>query len=195
MDETPQLDRLVSQLNSARLPRNDGRRLEAWLAILRAEGGSDLYLVAGLPPSIRVHGGVRQLPESVLDGDDIEENVLAVLPPHAIDSYRTKGHADASLRQGSEGRVRINLHRERGRAAASIRALPMRPPQLSELSLHQEMTITRRDGSFTFEESLAQLVRRGLLTLEDARSRSMHREELDGLLVSASKVRRDTSPA
>ena len=36
--------------------------------------------------------------------------------------------------------------------------------------LHQEITITRRDGSFTFEESLAQLVRRGLLTVEEARA-------------------------
>jgi hypothetical protein len=29
---------------------------------------------------------------------------------------------------------------------------------------------------------LAQLVRRGVLTLDDARARAMHREELDGLL-------------
>jgi len=50
--------------------------------------------------------------------------------------------------------------------------------------LHQEITITRRDGSFTFEECLAQLVRRGLLNIEDARARSVHREELDGLLSS-----------
>ena len=50
--------------------------------------------------------------------------------------------------------------------------------------LHQEITITRRDGSFTFEESLAQLVRRGLLDAEDARARANHREELDGLLRS-----------
>jgi Tfp pilus assembly pilus retraction ATPase PilT len=48
--------------------------------------------------------------------------------------------------------------------------------------LHQEIRITRRDGSFTFEESLAQLVRSGLLSAEDARGRSVHREELDGLL-------------
>ena len=50
--------------------------------------------------------------------------------------------------------------------------------------LHQEITITRRDGSFTFEECLAQPVRRGLLNIEDARARSVHREELDGLLAS-----------
>src|SRR5438876_628100 len=55
--------------------------------------------------------------------------------------------------------------------------------------LHQEITITRRDGSFTFEESLAQLVRRGLLTMEEARARSIHREELDGLLSSAGEKR------
>ena len=50
--------------------------------------------------------------------------------------------------------------------------------------LHQEITITRRDGSFTFEECLAQLVRRGLISVEDARKSSAHREELDGLLAN-----------
>jgi twitching motility protein PilT len=134
MDDTPPLDRLVIELNSSRLDR-EAPRLEEWLFALRGQGGSDLYLVAGLPPSIRVNGVVRQLPEPVLDGDDIEENVLRALPIHAAESYRTKGYADASLRRGSVGRFRINLHRERGRAAASIRALPVRPPQLHELSL------------------------------------------------------------
>ncbi len=136
MDETPPLDRLVIELNSSGLSRDrHAPRLEEWLVTLRGHGGSDLYLVAGLPPSIRVNGVVLQLAEPVLDGDDIEENVLRALPVHAAENYRTKGYADASLRRGSVGRFRINLHRERGRAAASIRALPVRPPQLHELAL------------------------------------------------------------
>ena len=48
--------------------------------------------------------------------------------------------------------------------------------------LHQEITITRRNGSFTFEECLARLVRQDLITLEQARSCARHRDELDGLL-------------
>jgi twitching motility protein PilT len=48
--------------------------------------------------------------------------------------------------------------------------------------LHQEITITRRDGSFSFEECLAQLVRRGVLEVQEARARAIHRDELDGLL-------------
>ena len=51
--------------------------------------------------------------------------------------------------------------------------------------LHQEITITRRHGSFTFEECLADLVRRGELNVDEARARAQHREELDGLLAGA----------
>jgi twitching motility protein PilT len=48
--------------------------------------------------------------------------------------------------------------------------------------LHQEITITRKHGSFTLEESLADLVRRGLIDKADAATRAQHPEELDRLL-------------
>jgi twitching motility protein PilT len=110
-------------------------RLRDWLTAVRSQGGSDLYLVAGLPPAVRVHGDIRRLDAAVLDGDDIEAMVLPSLPFHAAEGYRLRGAADASFACDAAGRFRVNLHRERGRAAASIRALPLRPPQLSELGL------------------------------------------------------------
>ena len=42
------------------------------------------------------------------------------LAPHARRLYREQGIADASFRIQGVGRFRINLHRERGRAAAAI---------------------------------------------------------------------------
>ena len=48
--------------------------------------------------------------------------------------------------------------------------------------LHQEITITRRHGSFTLEESLAELVRQGLVDRKDAVTRAGHPEELERLL-------------
>ena len=48
--------------------------------------------------------------------------------------------------------------------------------------LHQEITITRQQGSFTFEESLARLVHEKHLTAEEARGRTVHPDELDILL-------------
>src|SRR5438270_11714913 len=48
--------------------------------------------------------------------------------------------------------------------------------------LHQEITITRKQGSFTLEESLADLVRHGLVDRKDALTRAGHPEELERLL-------------
>ena len=48
--------------------------------------------------------------------------------------------------------------------------------------LHQEITMTRPNGSFTFEQSLATLVQQKVLTAEEARGRTVHPEELDHLL-------------
>jgi twitching motility protein PilT len=47
--------------------------------------------------------------------------------------------------------------------------------------LHQEITITRRHGSFTFEESLARLVKDGLVDWRDAHSRAAHIDEFEQL--------------
>jgi len=111
----------------------DTSRLERWLRLLADAGGSDLLLVAGAPPSVRVEGRVRPLAEGPLDGVEIEEAVLPALAPHARRIYREALIADGSFRVQGLGRFRINLHRERGRAAAAVRALPSRVPRLATL--------------------------------------------------------------
>jgi twitching motility protein PilT len=47
--------------------------------------------------------------------------------------------------------------------------------------LHQEITITRRTGSFTLEESLARLVREGAIEWREAQARAVHVEEFEQL--------------
>ena len=110
-------------------------RLEQWLRLLADRGGSDLLLVAGAPPAVRIDGRVLRLDAGPLDGDDIEEAVLPVLLPHAKEQYRQAGIADASFRIQGLARFRINLHHERGRAAAAVRMLPVRVPRLASLGL------------------------------------------------------------
>jgi twitching motility protein PilT len=110
-------------------------QLNRWLDVLVKQSGSDLFLIVGLPPAIRVAGKVLRLDTDPLEAADVEESVLSALAVHAVQKYRTEGYADGSLRLEGMGRFRINLHHERGRPAATIRALPARPPRLSELGL------------------------------------------------------------
>jgi twitching motility protein PilT len=100
-----------------------------------AVGGSDLLLVADTPVAIRAEGVVRKIEPMPLDGDAIEQAVLPALSPRHQHLYREGAIADASYRIAGLGRFRINLHRERGRAAAAIRALPNEVPSLSGLHL------------------------------------------------------------
>jgi twitching motility protein PilT len=145
------IDQLIAELHASGGAQaggggaaGDTSRLERWLRILADAGGSDLLLVAGAPPSIRVEGRVRPLAEGPLDGVDIEEAVLPALAPHARRIYRQAQIADGSFRVQSIGRFRINLHRERGRAAAALRALPPRVPRLSTLALPASVELLTR---------------------------------------------------
>jgi Tfp pilus assembly pilus retraction ATPase PilT len=45
--------------------------------------------------------------------------------------------------------------------------------------LHQEITMTRRAGSFTMEESLLNIIGQGHIDREDALGYAIHPEELD----------------
>src|SRR3954451_18977034 len=115
------IDHLIEELHaSAAAPAGpavgDTRRLEHWLGLLCDAGGSDLLLVAGAAPSIRVDGRVRPLAEGPLDGVEIEDSVLPALAPHARRIYRQSLIADGSFRVQGLGRFRITFHRERGRA-------------------------------------------------------------------------------
>ena len=93
------LDALVSALDAARgdAPPSAGK-LDEWLRIVAARDASDLLLVAGEPPVLRVHGRLLRADSPPIDGVDVEELVLGDLPPHAQRAYREHGIADASRR-------------------------------------------------------------------------------------------------
>jgi len=143
-DDTEDINRLIRELNAdqpvsgaraIRAEPADATRLDAWLEELVRRAGSDLLLVAGSPPAVRLDGRVTPLAAPPLSGEEIEEAVLPALGAHARAQYRDAGIADGSHRVRGVGRFRVNLHRERGRAAAAVRALPTQPPRLSTLSL------------------------------------------------------------
>lgn len=110
-------------------------QLKAWLDQLVTRGGSDLILVSGAPAAVRFEGELFAIGDRPLSGDDIDAAVQPALAVHAREEYQQYGIADSSYRLEGLGRFRINLHRERGRAAATMRALPSKVPNLDELHL------------------------------------------------------------
>jgi twitching motility protein PilT len=110
-------------------------QLNLWLEALVSSRGSDLLLVPHASAAIRVEGALQTVGSSPLRGEEIEAAVLPALAAHARADYERDGIGDSSYRAEGLGRFRINLHRERGRAAATVRALPSKAPTLAELRL------------------------------------------------------------
>ena len=149
------LDHLASELNLVapqRLAEAPGthRSLETWLRRLRELQGSDLLLVAGAPPVVRASGQLMAISELVLGNDDIVSAVTPVVPFRLQDVYKQGVAVDLAFTVRGLGRFRMNFHRERGRAAATIRALPLQIPPLADLR-------------FTHDVSMLSTLRRGLV--------------------------------
>lgn len=139
MPGSPELNQIAGELNEKRqaspAESSATSRLDRWLRELVGQGGSDLLLVPEAPPCLRFKGNVRKFEARPLDGKEIESAVLPALTSHALQLYRESQIADSSYRVEGLGRFRINLHRERGSAAATIRALPSKVPSFAELHL------------------------------------------------------------
>lgn len=148
----PQLDRLVHEINesdAAPAQRtapaasswppaqvSTGNPLESLLAEVVRLGASDLLLFAGSAPVFRVAGRLNRTDAAPLDDSDLQELLGEFLTLRIRERMDADGSADFSLRLAqSAARFRVNLHRQRGTLAASIRALPNAIPTLADLHL------------------------------------------------------------
>jgi twitching motility protein PilT len=137
----------------------EGEPLDLLMAEMVRRGASDLLLVAGLPPVVRVDGRLLRLGGDVLDGDDVAALFRPHLGERSRDALERRGGADFSLRlapgsaaeegggSGRAWRFRVNVHRQRGGLAAAVRALPREIPTLAQLNLPAslaELVATRR---------------------------------------------------
>jgi twitching motility protein PilT len=96
-----------------------------------AMGASDLHLVQGRPPFVRVDGRLRQM------GDDPVDLVDVLPPEHARDnSHGANATAvDAAIDLGGAGRVRLHVFRTSEGLAAAVRLLPAAAPSLASLRM------------------------------------------------------------
>jgi twitching motility protein PilT len=101
---------------------------------------------------VRASGQLVAISELVLGNDDIVSAATPVVPFRLQDVYKQGVAVDLAFTVRGLGRFRMNFHRERGRAAAAIRALPLQIPPLQDLR-------------FTHDISVISTLRRGLVVV------------------------------
>lgn len=118
--------------------------LHAWLSATRRLNGSDLLLVTGRPPMVRAGGSLHAVDGGNLTAEDITRATVALVPARLKPSFDAGDAIDLAFSAGDLGRFRMNLHFERGRMAAAIRALPTAVPTLASLAFSHDVSLLGR---------------------------------------------------
>jgi len=110
------------------------------LKILTEKQGSDLHIIAGLHPAARINGKLKPLIEiERLSPQRTQELIYSILSDEQKDSFENNVNSrfelDFAYTVPGMGRYRVNIHRQRGTIAATVRALANTIPKLEELGL------------------------------------------------------------
>ncbi len=110
-------------------------RIDAFLEIARQQGGSDLHLVVGRPPLVRLDGDLMPIPYRELTAAEIESLVAEVVSEPVRATLHDKGSADFAYAAETGGRFRANVCRHRNGLSAILRIVPTTVPLPHELGL------------------------------------------------------------
>ena len=97
-----------------------------------AYGSSDLHLVVGSEPQIRIDKELRPLNLAVLESNDVEEMAYSLIEDKQKKIFEDKNELDFSFELESIGRFRANYYRTIGGIACAFRMIPIDIPTLDE---------------------------------------------------------------
>ncbi|MCR4663642.1 MAG: type IV pilus twitching motility protein PilT [Endomicrobiaceae bacterium] len=96
---------------------------------------SDLHIVVGLPPMMRLDTVIKPLGEEKLTAEDTKKLIYSVLSERQIKKFEEKCELDASFPIADKGRVRLNVFKQRGSISAALRFIPQTTYTFEELHL------------------------------------------------------------
>jgi len=96
------------------------RLLEACIKM----GGSDLHIVTGRPPVLRISGRLRSLDTKVLEPDDTVSLMKSITPEKNQQEIQEVGGTDFGFAFGDAGRFRTSIFKQKGNISMVLRLIP-----------------------------------------------------------------------
>jgi twitching motility protein PilT len=109
-------------------------KLRAWLSRAVETGASDLHLIAGYPPALRLHGELKELPEPPLAPDEVQPMLHALCSADTLARLEAQKNVDFSFAMvlgGRLNRFRANLFHSARQVGACLRVIPTTIPDFA----------------------------------------------------------------
>lgn len=100
------------------------------------KNASDLHIIAGIPPTVRINGELTPVvSEAVLTPEAISAFLKEILNNEQIERLAVNKEIDFSLPFSDKARYRVNAYTQKGTLAAAFRCIPLVIPTIDQLGL------------------------------------------------------------
>jgi twitching motility protein PilT len=96
---------------------------------------SDLHLAVGRPPTLRLHGGLRELQTKVLEPEDTMALMKSITPERIQQEFEETGSGDFGFKFSDEARFRVAIFKQKGFASLVLRRIPSKLLTFDEIGL------------------------------------------------------------
>jgi len=113
----------------------DFEDFERFLRLLVQRGGSDLFISAGAPPSIKVNGEIVRLGDSPMTPEHARQMVFGVMEQPLIDDFLKSHESNFAISASGIGRFRVSAFFQRNQVGMVLRRIETSIPTLEQLRL------------------------------------------------------------
>ncbi len=110
-------------------------KIDELLRQLIARNGSDLHLVAGQPPRIRIYGELNPLRSEPLSKEEARELLVEIMSAQMRKDFDAHDSCDFAYSVQDVARFRVNVFQHLGGMGSVMRAIPSQAKTLDELKM------------------------------------------------------------
>ena len=159
-------------------------KIDAFFKLMNDQGASDLHLVSGSQPILRVHGDLERVKYKLMENDELKSILYEICPENKIKVFEETGDIDFGYEVPNLARYRCNFFQQKWGIGAVFREIPSEiltaeqlglPPVLNKMAmLHKGLILVTGptgSGKSTTLAAMVDYVNRNkkshILTVED----------------------------
>ena len=120
---------------------------ESLLKLMVHKNGSDLFITAGVAPSLKVNGKIGPVTQATLTPIQAKEIVLGIMSPAQKKEFEETNECNFAISASGIGRFRVSAFMQRNNAGMVLRKIETTIPTMEDLGLPailKELAMTKR---------------------------------------------------
>ena len=146
------------------------------LKLMVHKNASDLFITAGVPPSMKINGQITPVVKGSLTPDQARQIVFGIMNDEQKETFNRSHECNFALSRSGIGRFRVNVFQQRNQAGMVLRKIETKIPTFEDLNLPPilaDLAMTRR-GIVLFVGGTGSGKSTSLASMVDYRNKNSH---------------------